>query len=235
MKKLRKNFLIVISMLLIIFQSNSVYAATSLSSEDIYNNTVNGKWSYVYDNSGRLSNALSPSGEVLEYKYDRNGNVLKRVKSDNLFLNPSFEAYTNSSGVADGWSEVVTSGTAMNKVVQMPLSSGISAQKIAGTGISKEHVVGIYQLIKVDANKSFISNGRLDIEFLKNATAQLYIEFYSDPNHIVSVYTTDYAQSTNGSFITLAINGSIPSNATFAKSYLEPKGMGRLEPFMLIL
>ncbi|WP_221804035.1 hypothetical protein [Paenibacillus typhae] len=119
--------------------------------------------------------------------------------------------------MADSWEEVVTAGTAMNQVVRMPTASGEVVQKISGVGISKDRVVGGYQLIKVDASKLFFLNGRLNIEYLNNATAQLYIEFYSDPNHIVSVYTTSYTKATNDSFITLAINGTIPSTAAFAK------------------
>ncbi|MNC37197.1 hypothetical protein D3C75_857530 [compost metagenome] len=98
-----------------------------------------------------------------------------------------------------------------------PISSGINAQKISGVGINNERVVGVYQLIKVNANESFILNGQLNIESLNNAKVQLYVEFYSDPNHIVSVYATDYNKLTNGSFKTLEITGTIPTTATFAK------------------
>ncbi|NEN85861.1 hypothetical protein, partial [Paenibacillus elgii] len=68
--------------------------STSPSADVIPNQSSNsvdtGGYSYFYDNSGWLSYSLLPSGDFLNYQYDFNGNISRKIKT-------SYRAFASSN------------------------------------------------------------------------------------------------------------------------------------------
>ena len=81
------------------------------STEAIYNTISNGGSFYLYDNSGRLAKIELPTGEVVDFTFDMNGNLLEKTKSKNLLArwitghgagsSNQFLADVNGDGKAD--------------------------------------------------------------------------------------------------------------------------------------
>jgi hypothetical protein len=145
----------------------------------------------------------------------------------NLLLNPSFEQYTGTNGVADSWKFYIAAGsTAMYNVVTTPVSDGGRSEMISGSGLGLNQAVEVYQRIKVEPNKPFRLTSDFNITNLSNAKVQLWVDYYksetgwdwSDKKYF------DYVETTNGGFVPLEVAGTIPSDVHSVQVYAILKG-----------
>ncbi len=83
-----------------------------------------------YNPSGQLETAHYSNGNVINYYYDKNGNLLSKLSNKNLINNPSFENIKDDQTVADGWSTWSDTHSADKfEVISTPVSAGTTAQK----------------------------------------------------------------------------------------------------------
>ncbi|MFC3800975.1 hypothetical protein [Cohnella sp. GCM10012308] len=185
------------------------------STAAIYDVISSGGSYHLYDNGGRLSQVASSLGTI-DYQYDIKGNLIRKSKTNNLFVNGSFELNTGTSGMADGWNPIYL----VPQTVSTPVSGGIKSQKLTASGVMNGYYVGMSQRIRVDGGKAFISNASLNIESLSNANVYLYMDFMSSQNYWVGNSSESYSGTTNGKFITLTTTGTVPATATYADVYI---------------
>ncbi|MGE6230657.1 hypothetical protein [Paenibacillus chitinolyticus] len=131
--------------------------------------------------------------------------------------NSDFNAYTGKGGLADNW-EHEKGGAESAQVEIITTSTGKKIQKLTGTGIKNTQFVSVNQTIKVEPNKPFYIQSKLNAENLSKAKVLLYVDFYKDWSHIVGSNITENKIS-NGGFITFSNKGVVPADASFAKIY----------------
>ncbi|GMX63965.1 hypothetical protein Elgi_04380 [Paenibacillus elgii] len=179
---------------------------------------------YSYDKNGKLVDVISSIDGSTFYEYDANGNMIRKDKSSNLLLNPSFDRYTGTNGIADGWEkEVWSSENSTFEVI--PTNSGGKVQKISGSRIGNNGMVAVAQVLRVLPNQSFNISGRFNIEKLSNAKAQLYVDFFNDSGFTGSASVTESQALTEGEMVTLSTSGVIPRHTLYARVLVILRGM----------
>lgn len=143
--------------------------------------------------------------------------------SSNLIVNPGFELYTGTTGIANNWTKSATSGvTSAYQIVAAPVASGSKAQQIEGSGLASGNTVMIYQYVPVTENTPYTASGQFKIDSLTNARVQLYIDFFNG-NTLLGYKRLDQTQITNG-FVPLQLTGTTPAGTTRAKVYAILRG-----------
>ncbi|CAH1200505.1 hypothetical protein PAECIP111893_01402 [Paenibacillus plantiphilus] len=184
------------------------YNATGLTPNTAYSFTVKAK-----DAAGNVSDA----SEALS------ATTLNIVESSNLLINPGFETYTGTTGIANNWTKSVTSGvTSTFEVVTTSVSEGSKAQQIAGSSLANGNVAMLYQYVPFAANASYTASGQFKVNSLTNARVQLYLDFYNGST-IISSKKLDHTQTTSG-FIPLQLSGTTPAGTTRVKVYAILRG-----------
>ncbi|RUT36321.1 alpha-amylase [Paenibacillus zeisoli] len=146
------------------------------------------------------------------------------VDSSNRLVNPSFETYTGTNGVANSWAKSATSGvTSLFQVVAAPVASGSKAQKLTGSNMANNNAVMVSQLIPVVGGASYTASGQFKVYSLANAKVQLYIDFYNASNTYIAYAKVDYSKVTD-SFVPLQLSGKVPAAATSARVYAILRG-----------
>lgn len=182
----------------------------------------NANYSYLYDSSGRLISARLSDGSVIEYQYDSNGNQVGKETTGNLLINSGFELYRTNC-VAEGWRLWNVPGSQVSaEVVQTPVASGKKAQKVEGSKLPTNGGVFLSQDLDIQANKSYIVNGRIFLQSLSNAKVMLYVDFYS--NEWISNKAVEL--KTNPGYLTVSMDGIVPANATKATVSVAIIGTG---------
>ncbi|MBH5317204.1 hypothetical protein I6N90_05195 [Paenibacillus sp. GSMTC-2017] len=150
-------------------------------------------------------------------------NYLYRSYSQ-LIVNPTFDTYSGTNGVADGWGQSNIGGTLSTYDVQT-LASGKRVQKVVGSGIASNGVVGVNQVIKVEENKPYTFSGNINVESLSKAKVQLYVEFFKGDGQLVGINAAEQRATSNGN-ITLSEQGVTPAGAAFAKVFALIRATG---------
>ncbi|MBH5317202.1 hypothetical protein I6N90_05185 [Paenibacillus sp. GSMTC-2017] len=139
-------------------------------------------------------------------------------ENNQLLSNNGFDTYTGTNGIADGWvQEKWSAKVSSSELVQ--LATGSRAQKFEGHEISSNGTIGMSQVIKVEPNKPFSIDGRMNVESLKNAKVQLYVDFYRGGNYIKGITITEKSVISRG-YISFSKQGDIPAGTTSAKVYV---------------
>ncbi|WP_281423175.1 carbohydrate binding domain-containing protein [Paenibacillus oenotherae] len=185
------------------------YTVTGLTPNTAYSFTVKAK-----DAAGNESNA----SQALSVTTSNVGS------SSNLIVNPGFETYTGTTGVANNWTKSVTSGvTSTFELVTTPVAAGSKAQQVTGSNLANGNAVMIYQYVPVTENTPYNASGQFKVNSLTNARVQLYIDFYNASNSLLGYKKLDYTQ-VSSSFIPLQLSGTVPAGATRAKVYAILRG-----------
>lgn len=141
----------------------------------------------------------------------------------NLLINSGFELYKGNNGVAEGWRLWNAPGSQVSaEVVQTPVASGKKAQKVEGSKLPVNGGVFLSQDLDIQANKPYIVNGRIFSQSLSNAKVMLYVDFYSSEwisNKAVEL-------KTNSGYLTVSMDGIVPTNATKATVSVAIIGTG---------
>ncbi|KPV61172.1 hypothetical protein QJ48_01475 [Paenibacillus sp. A3] len=148
---------------------------------------------------------------------------LKYATEGDLVTNGKFEVYTQNDGVADGWGKSIW-GAANPNFELIRISAGSRVQKVAGTGIANNGIVGVSQLVKVEPGKAVNVIGSFNVEQLINAKVQLYVDYFNG-TEFVGATVTESSSITNGGYVPLSTNGIVPRNATHARVYALLRGV----------
>jgi hypothetical protein len=145
---------------------------------------------------------------------------------ENLLENNTFETYSGSGGIADGWGMVNNlDGSPEFDVAASPVFAGSRAQKMAGSGLAWNKMMGIFQVISVKAGQPFTFDAQMQTVELKEAKAMLYVDFSNEANQFSGNVSAEYAEDT-GSYVPLSVSGVTPTDATRAWVYVLLKGTG---------
>ncbi|MFB6367739.1 RHS repeat domain-containing protein [Paenibacillus elgii] len=148
---------------------------------------------------------------------------LNYATEGDLVTNGKFEVYTQNDGVADGWGKSVW-GAANPNFELIRISSGSRVQKVAGTGIANHGIVGVSQLVKVEPGKAVNVSGSFNVEQLINTKVQLYVDYFNG-TEFVGATVTESSSLTNGGYVPLSTNGTVPRSATHARIYALLRGV----------
>ncbi|WP_164824383.1 hypothetical protein, partial [Paenibacillus elgii] len=139
---------------------------------------ANGDTKYQYDTRGQLVEVSNSNGTIY-HDYDVNGNRIRKHSTGNLLINSSFETYTGTNGIADGWTRYGAAGDF--KVVTTPVVSGSRAQQISVEGLG-----GVYQEVAVTGNSTYEIKGRVNITALSSGKVQLVVQYYDAAGNLLS-------------------------------------------------
>ncbi|WP_169449336.1 RHS repeat domain-containing protein [Paenibacillus assamensis] len=172
----------------------------------------------LYDESGRLINTKLSNGEVLEYQYDLNGNVIRKA-NHNKFINADFEVYKGTNGIADGWGNWHSAAVTTQYQV-VPRTESKKAQQFASSNLPKDGTSNIYQDIVVTGETPYTVSGQLAIADLRNAKVQVVIHYFDAKDNIIGSETPfEYGGNTDW----LSINGqaTTPAGAVWARVHFN--------------
>ncbi|CAH1208194.1 hypothetical protein PAECIP111893_02856 [Paenibacillus plantiphilus] len=193
-------------------------AAGTATSYNVTGLTPNTAYSFTVKAKDAAGNVSDPSAAFSA--------TTQNVASSNLLVNPGFETYTGTTGVADSWSKSVTAGiTSTFEVAATPVASGSKAQKLTGSSMTNGSTVKFSQYVPVEGNKPYTASGQFNAVSLTNARAQLYVDFYNASNAIVGYAKFDQKVVTDG-YITLSLNGETPAGTTRARVYAIIRSIG---------
>ncbi|XOK63028.1 carbohydrate binding domain-containing protein [Paenibacillus elgii] len=200
----------VISFLLCIMLMITYVSPTMAASEET---------KYQYDTRGQLVEASNSNGTIY-HEYDANGNRIRKYTTNNLLTNFSFETYTGTNGVADGWLKYVNTGINGGlEVVSSPVSSGTKAQKISATVIPSGGL-NVHQQVKVDENTTYTVSGKMKTELMSNAQVEV-VMFYFDINGTVIGSSTPVRYTGNTDWITFNGQFTTPANTVKTTLYVH--------------
>lgn len=176
---------------------------------------------YDYDLSNRLINksvTSSGSKSTVEYTYDSNGNLLKKISVGNLdsLTNSDFEYFTGANRVADHWIEFDEGigETLFNKTSSA--YSGKWAQRISTNNIVEGNSTGISQTISVDDGRPYTLGGYFHISNLSGASVKLKIDYSNSSNQLIDSEETEIIEI-NQSYEYFSLRGNVPAGAISAR------------------
>ncbi|PUA38272.1 hypothetical protein C8Z91_16295 [Paenibacillus elgii] len=143
---------------------------------------------------------------------------------ENLLNNNEFDG---NNRVANNWEEQV----ALNATTDFEIittSQGSKVQKIFGTGLKNGSYMGIWQDTAVSPGQKLQISGKINVENLQNARVQLYVDYMTAEGKYTMAPATiaEYSNPTNGGYITITGEGSVPSNAAYARVYVIIRALG---------
>ena len=198
---------------------------TSIVNIDV---NANSSYKYLYDSTGRLSEMTHLNGTD-KYEYDRTGNLTRKYNTRNLLFNSSFELYTGTNGIADGWHtykdpEVLGSITIDGSTA----SSGSRSQKLSASSLPVGKQILIYQDIRLSGNKAYTVSGKYRIDQLTNARVDLYVDYLDAAGNFVpwNDVTSYYSTTKYNQYITLSSSGVTPANTAYIRLYAVLRGEG---------
>lgn len=141
-----------------------------------------------------------------------------------ILLNPEFDQYTGTEGIADDWNKLVSDETeAIYEMVNEPLQSGVQAQKISVTGLEEGKSVAVYQEVSASPDQSFVLNGSLFVQSLLHVDIAFHVDFYDATDTLVGSKVITQSEVTEG-YVTLQDQGVTPSNSVKAVVNVTIKG-----------
>ncbi len=173
---------------------------------------ANGDTKYQYDTRGQLVEVSNSNGTIY-HDYDVNGNRIRKHSTGNLLINSSFETYTGTNGIADGWTRYGAAGDF--KVVTTPVVSGSRAQQISVEGLG-----GVYQEVAVTGNSTYEIKGRVNITALSSGKVQLVVQYYDAAGNLLSDVRPAETGLTNA-WTTIGGVTTAPGNAVMARIHLH--------------
>ncbi|MBU5445552.1 carbohydrate binding domain-containing protein [Paenibacillus sp. MSJ-34] len=175
---------------------------------------------YLYDSSNRMKSIILPEGNQMRMFYDEDGNLIKKIRDDNMFRNGNFESYETNAEVASHWRRWESVGAQGEyKVVQSPYYSGGMSQKIEARKIPNG-AMNIYQDVNIKPNEHYTINGRLLIERMKNANFIVAIHYFDSQFNLIKGETVfQYEDPT--SWLTFTGEMTTPSNASIARIHFH--------------
>ncbi|MEF2967143.1 fibronectin type III domain-containing protein, partial [Paenibacillus sp. M1] len=186
--------------------TTNTYTAKGLQPRKWYKFSVR-----AFDNSGNYS-------ELIDFRAATFG--------ANLINNWSFEEFGQSADIGTGWSKITSDGSTANfGLVQSPVYNGHTAQKIVGTGMTKDKSIGIKQDIKVKPELSFSMKALVNISSLTNSQLEYSVDF-ADENGVWIDRIYLERKTVTGGYILLTTSGKVPKQATTASINLVIKSTG---------
>lgn len=168
--------------------------------------------SNYYNLKGQLEASHRADGNVVNYLYDNNGNLISKSMNINLLNNPSFETIKDNNTIADGWSTWSnTKSQDKYEVVTSPVSSGTKAQKISSFGMPMGSALWALQDVVVQGNKPFVVSGQFYVESQQNSQIQILIQFFDGSNNLLGTNMASMPPGMYYSYMTLAVTGTIPA------------------------
>ncbi|WP_176560301.1 DUF4832 domain-containing protein [Brevibacillus dissolubilis] len=163
------------------------------------------------------------AGNMNQQPYD-----ISLTVSPQIVTNPSFETYTGTNGVANGWFPLGNS-TAAFSVTNQHATAGSQSQKISIANLpAAGNYTAIAQIIPVEAGRSYKLTGQFYVESLVNGNVQLYVDFYDAAGakgNLVGSKIISKAAAPDTS-ISLEISDTIPAAAKSARVYAIIRAIG---------
>ncbi|GBF78054.1 hypothetical protein PA598K_06657 [Paenibacillus sp. 598K] len=136
----------------------------------------------------------------------------------NLLTNPGFESFTSPTGVADGWSKIVSGDKPAIQVVAQSAEEGTRAHRISDANLYKDGMSGIYQNVKMNGNATYNLSALFNATSLKKAKVQLYIDFLNSKHEYIGNQSTDSTVLQPN--LSMSLNGKTPANTAYAVVYI---------------
>ncbi|WP_234541918.1 hypothetical protein, partial [Paenibacillus pseudetheri] len=210
---MRRSIRVVLVFVCYLISSSYVYADLAITN--------------YYNQNGQIDTSHFSNRQVVNYFYDKNGNLTSKLLNVNLVNNPSFENIKDNSIIADGWS-TWSDIKSQDKfeVVTTPVSSGRQAQKISSTGMPTGSGIWALQDVVVEENKAYVLSGQFYVEAQKNSQVQLLIQFFDASNNFLGSSVASMPSGIYQSYMTLPVTGKIPTSATRARIHAGLKATG---------
>ncbi|KEQ25449.1 hypothetical protein ET33_01630 [Paenibacillus tyrfis] len=139
----------------------------------------------------------------------------KKSLDGNLLYNESFEIYTGTNGIADGWTGYWHGAAGEYKVISSPVVSGNQAQQISMAGLG-----GLYQEVAVTGNSTYEIKGRVNITALSSGKVQLVVLYYDAAGKLLRDERSGETSLTNA-WTTIGGLTTAPGNAVMARIHLH--------------
>ncbi|TVX92196.1 hypothetical protein [Paenibacillus agilis] len=144
---------------------------------------------------------------------------VKHTYDPNVVSNPSFEEQTEGSNLAAGWGSHIDPEVVGTFGLDPLGSNGDKSQFIRAEHLPVGTQMLIYQDIHAEAGKAYTVSGRYQIEKLKNARVDLFVDFLDSSNNFINAKKVEsYSNNTKG-YITLTNSGITPPNTAFIRLY----------------
>ena len=128
----------------------------------------------------------------------------------NLLSNASFENYTETNRVADGWQKLESSGITGQYTSSSDATEGLRSQLVEVNSLPYGHAAGISQLVAVEGGKSYKFQSQVKAESLNNAKVTHWLTYHDAAGNQIGGISTP--QQTNSEYTTYTITGTTPDN-----------------------
>ena len=128
----------------------------------------------------------------------------------NLLSNASFENYTETNRVADGWQKLESSGITGQYTSSSDATEGLRSQLVEVNSLPYGHAAGISQLVAVEGGKSYKFQSQVKAESLNNAKVTHWLTYHDAAGNQIGGISTP--QQTNSEYTTYTITGTTPAN-----------------------
>ncbi len=172
------------------------------------------KYALVY----LLVRSLDSMGEGSFYA----DSLVMNEEAPNLLSDGGFEYGFKETRNAEGsWKSRAANGAhASFSVVQSPVFSGGKAYRVSGSNIASHDYIGLKQRVQVMAGKSLKISGQFNVSSLNDSKVQLYIDFMGGPEQYLGAAISEIEAPTNGNFIKLTNEATIPAGTKFIQVYV---------------
>jgi len=179
-----------------------------------------GNSTYIYDVAGRLINVKLEDGTLVEYRYDLNGNLIRKTNT-NMLMNSDFEVISGINGVADGWMKAASAGLATTfQVVTAPVSSGKYAQQMSITNMPKGTLSNLFQDVAVTGSTVYTLSGQIAVSNLSQAKTRVTIHYFDEANKLTGAQSAfQYGGNTNWLSVNAQLN--TPANTVRARIHFD--------------
>ncbi|XOK62252.1 hypothetical protein ACJ7K1_03695 [Paenibacillus elgii] len=167
-----------------------------------------GESKFQYDTKDRLIEMVDSEGTI-QYQYDENGNLIRKNKTNNLLMNPSFDIYLGTNNVADNWgawknnADLPTS----SEVVQWPVDSGVRAQKMSASSLPQGNLFVLAQKVALEPNRQISASVRALVENVSNAKVLMTVDCVdANGTYLYTMASPTLTQKT-GDYTTLSVSG----------------------------
>ena len=171
---------------------------------------------FQYDTKGRLIEMVDSEGTI-QYQYDENGNLIRKNKTSNLLMNPSFDIYLGTNNVADNWGSWKNSADlpTSSEVVQWPVDSGIRAQKMSASSLPQGNLFVLAQKVALEPNRQISASVRALVENISNAKVLMTVDCMDANGTYLYTMASSAPTQKTADYATLSVSGTISAGTHY--------------------